>query len=122
METPYSRKPPRLSPVFESYREPVYFVTFCTFRRQRVLASSAPHQALRRYAERGYAEQRIAVGRYVIMPDHVHLFLWRQRLQSGALGAWTKAGHYCGVNSQAAEDGGCYNAHVHRSALAGRIL
>ena len=75
METPYPSKPPRLSTIFDSHRDPVYFVTFCRFRRRRVLACETAHQALRTYAERGYTEHSIAVGRYVIMPDHVHLFV-----------------------------------------------
>jgi REP element-mobilizing transposase RayT len=27
------------------------------------------------FAERAYADHNIAVGRYVIMPDHIHLFV-----------------------------------------------
>ena len=33
------------------------------------------HEAFKRYARRGYDEFAIAVGRYVIMPDHIHLFV-----------------------------------------------
>jgi putative transposase len=33
------------------------------------------HSALRKYALRGNRDFNIAVGRYVIMPDHVHLFV-----------------------------------------------
>lgn len=72
---PHPRKPERLAEVFECYRVPVYFVTFCTSRRQRLLACNAVHDALRQYAERGYAQHGITVGRYVIMPDHVHFFV-----------------------------------------------
>jgi REP element-mobilizing transposase RayT len=71
----YPGKPPRLSSVFDLFHAPVYFVTFYTFQRQRFLACDAVHTAFRRYMERGYAEFGVAVGRYVIIPDHVHLFV-----------------------------------------------
>ena len=67
-------KPPRLSRIFQRYDAPVYFVTFCTADRKPVLANDTVHEALRHYA--GKAEPRgIAVGRYVIMPDHIHCFI-----------------------------------------------
>ena len=33
------------------------------------------HNAFVRFGERAYAEHNVAVGRYVIMPDHIHLFV-----------------------------------------------
>ena len=33
------------------------------------------HEAFKRYAQRGYDEFNVAVGRYVVMPDHIHLFV-----------------------------------------------
>jgi putative transposase len=69
----YPRLPPRLQRLFPS--NPVFFVTLCTYRRQRVLASDAVHTSFIQFAERAYADRSIAVGRYVIMPDHVHLFV-----------------------------------------------
>jgi putative transposase len=53
----------------------VYFVTFCSYRKRRYLATNAVHDALLRFGERAYAEHNVAVGRYVIMPDHIHLFV-----------------------------------------------
>jgi REP element-mobilizing transposase RayT len=61
--------------VFQKYDAPVYFVTMCTADRQAILAAHDAHDAFRAYAERGYRERTIAVGRYVLMPDHVHLFV-----------------------------------------------
>ena len=43
--------------------------------RQPVLASDGVHQALIQYAEEAMSRVSVAVGRYVIMPDHVHLFV-----------------------------------------------
>ena len=67
-------KPHRLSQIFQSYDSPFYFVTFCTAQRKPILANAAVHAAFRRHAEK--AEPRgIAIGQYVIMPDHIHCFL-----------------------------------------------
>jgi len=67
-------KPRRLQQIFQCYDTPVYFVTFCTANRKPILANNAIHNNFCRYAEN--AESRgIAVGRYVIMPDHLHCFI-----------------------------------------------
>jgi len=64
-----------LPTIFQKYDAPVYFVTMCTTDRQPLLAADDVHDAFRLYAERGYREHAIAVGRYVLMPDHLHLFV-----------------------------------------------
>jgi len=69
----YPRLPPRLPRLFPS--NPVFFVTLCTYRRRRMLATIAVNACFIQFAERAYAKHNIAVGRYVIMPDHVHLFV-----------------------------------------------
>ena len=67
-------KPHRLSRIFQNYDAPVYFVTFCTADRKPILATDSVHEALHQYA--GKAEPHgIAIGRYVIMPDHIHCFI-----------------------------------------------
>ncbi|MGD1018869.1 MAG: transposase [Verrucomicrobiia bacterium] len=73
MERKIKRTPPRLSEVFQNYGTPVYFITICTLNRQAVLAFPCVHEAFRSYAARG-REFGVAVGRYVIMPDHLHVF------------------------------------------------
>ena len=70
----FGRRPLRVDEVFQRYDPPVYFVTFCTHRRKQVLASKQTHSAFVEFARRG-TEFNVAVGRYVIMPDHVHLFV-----------------------------------------------
>jgi REP element-mobilizing transposase RayT len=67
----YPGRPPRLTRVFD--QTPLYFVTCNTWKRRPLLANDAMHEALRGYAEKN-RERGFAVGRYVIMPDHVHLF------------------------------------------------
>lgn len=68
-------RPPRLPEVFQGYGSPIYFITFCVQDRQPALANETVHDAFRGFATRGLAEKGIAVGEYVIMPDHVHLFV-----------------------------------------------
>ena len=70
----HPNKPHRLDQIFQSYDAPVYFVTFCTADRKPILANDFVLVALRNYAEK--AEPRgIAIGRYVIMSDHIHCFI-----------------------------------------------
>ena len=80
----YARRPPRLSRVFDP--SPLYLVTFNTHHRIRFLAREEVHFAFVQFAQHAELKLNIAVGRYVIMPDHVHLFV-----PSGAdfsLGRW----------------------------------
>jgi REP element-mobilizing transposase RayT len=69
----FGRRPPRLRPIFAT--GPLYFVTFCTHERQRVLAKDKVHTAFVLFAKRAEKTFNVAVGRYVMMPDHVHLFV-----------------------------------------------
>jgi REP element-mobilizing transposase RayT len=66
-------RPKRLGLIYSA--EPLYFVTFCT-RDRRPLSSLAQAQtALENYARRGLTEFNVVVGRYVVMPDCVHIFV-----------------------------------------------
>jgi putative transposase len=53
---------------------PIYFVTAGTFNRRRLLASNVIHESFLDFAAAG-EERGAYVGAYVIMPDHVHLFV-----------------------------------------------
>jgi putative transposase len=55
--------------------DPVFFLTACTYRRRALLPTDAVHHAFVLFSKRAYADHGIAVGRYVIMPDHIHLFV-----------------------------------------------
>jgi REP element-mobilizing transposase RayT len=72
---PFSRRPPRLSQIHQTIDRPVWFVTFCTHDREKWLASDQVHAAFRQFAQRASKEFNVAVGPYIIMPDHVHLFV-----------------------------------------------
>ncbi|MEN8662852.1 MAG: transposase [Lentimonas sp.] len=49
----------------------LYFVTVCTKHRQPVLATEAMHECI---VSAWKTAEFWKVGRYVIMPDHIHLF------------------------------------------------
>jgi putative transposase len=70
----YPRRPARLSQLFATV-EPFYFITFNAYRRRAILANAEVHEQFRTFCQRAYDEHGVAVGRYVIMPDHVHLFV-----------------------------------------------
>jgi len=53
---------------------PVFFVTTCTHKRRRVLANEQLHQICRECWQTGQRLHGWSVGKYVLMPDHVHFF------------------------------------------------
>ena len=65
---------PRRLRVFQSYDPPLYFVTFNTYHRLPLLANELVHDSFVAFAEEAKA-RGVSVGRYVLMPDHVHLFV-----------------------------------------------
>jgi REP element-mobilizing transposase RayT len=67
-------RPPRLTPVFDHYDPPLYFVTFNSNHRRKILGNAKVHEQFIAIARIGEG-RGIAVGRYVVMPDHVHLFV-----------------------------------------------
>jgi putative transposase len=66
-------RPPRLE-AFQKYDRPLYFITFNAHRRRKLLANQAVHEQFVSFAKTAL-DRGIAVGRYVIMPDHVHFFV-----------------------------------------------
>jgi putative transposase len=67
-------RPPRLEQVFQKYDPPLYFVTFNTNHRRHLLANERVHQRFVAFGGTGLS-RGTAIGRYVIMPDHIHLFV-----------------------------------------------
>ena len=65
--------PRRLQFVFQKYEPPLYFITFNTHRRRNLLATGSVHAAFVDFADSGLTRD-LAIGRYIIMPDHIHLF------------------------------------------------
>jgi len=62
----------RLDQLFTSH--PLYFVTACTEDRKPILANAKVHEAFRKFCEAGLT-RGVFVGKYVLMPDHLHLFV-----------------------------------------------
>jgi len=88
IESPFPKRPPRLERIFAEL-DPFYFVTFNTFPRRPILATTEVHTCFRSFAQKAKSFN-VAVGRYVIMPDHIHLFVMLPR-EGLVLGEWTKA-------------------------------
>jgi putative transposase len=66
-------RPRRLDLIYVN--PPLYFATFATRDRKRITSLDVAQTVLEQYAHRGIENFNVALGRYVIMPDHVHLFV-----------------------------------------------
>ncbi|HUY12103.1 MAG TPA: transposase [Terriglobia bacterium] len=77
----------RLNILFQPY--PLYFVTACTHHRGRWLDNPGVHQCFANFCG-GAAERGARVGRYVLMPDHLHLFV-ALAPESVRLSDWVKS-------------------------------
>jgi putative transposase len=53
---------------------PIYFITTCTFKRHPLLASREVAEILVDEWQHSHNRHGWAIGRYVIMPNHVHFF------------------------------------------------
>jgi putative transposase len=71
--TKFSRPPRRLEFVYT--HDPLYFITCCTYRRRVLLANHRVHAAFLEFGQRAEKDLGVAVGRYVILPDHLHFFV-----------------------------------------------
>jgi putative transposase len=76
---PKESGPPRASSNLDQIPTLV-FLTGCTDRRRRWLANDANHQLLKNVWLESTAW---AVGTYILMPDHLHLFVWPYRQVTG---------------------------------------
>ena len=84
--------PQRDHPVHQPLVEPrnrslIVFLTVCTKDREKLLSTSAIHDALRAAWQ---AADHWLVGRYVIMPDHVHLFCSPNLQPAPPLANWVR--------------------------------
>ena len=77
---------PRLDRIFTDHF--FYFLTFCTYNRTPILAKPLIHQAFLSFTENS-TTRGIFVERYVIMPDHIHLFAAFE--SHASLGGWVKS-------------------------------
>jgi REP-associated tyrosine transposase len=67
------KRPERLGVLYIS--RPIFFVTICTRYRSLIPSLPRAHAAFEEYGRRGASGFGVTVGRYVIMPDHIHLFV-----------------------------------------------
>jgi REP element-mobilizing transposase RayT len=82
-------RPNRLDLIY--INQPLCFVTFTTRDRRAIPSLDDAQLALQRYARCGIDKFNVALGRYVIMPDHVHFFCRPElgaRKLSEFIGAW----------------------------------
>jgi putative transposase len=73
VETMIKDRPHRLGLVYVN--QPLYFVTFATRDRKRIASLHRAQLVIERYGHCATLKFNVALGRYVIMPDHVHLFV-----------------------------------------------
>jgi putative transposase len=71
VSSPYRRHPIHLPPSERHNRSTIIFVTVCTAQRRRILTSPHAHEAI---VGAWTLATKWLVGRYVILPDHVHFF------------------------------------------------
>lgn len=82
------RKTPVHYQVHDDGNKPVVvYVTVCTDKRKPILCGQNAHRLL---LEAWHAAHAWAVGRYVIMPDHIHLFCSPVAAYSLALDKWVQ--------------------------------
>ena len=77
-------RPHRLDLIY--INQPLYFVTFATRDRRSIPSMDCAQFTFQQYAHCAKGKFNVAVGRYVIMPDHVHLFVRGDR--SFTLSSW----------------------------------
>jgi putative transposase len=88
MDKPPDRRTPAHMPVISANnRSVIVYVTVCTEKRKRILALEEIHRLLVTVWQ---SADGWRVGRYVIMPDHIHLFCAPARLDSPGLKPWIK--------------------------------
>ncbi len=84
----------RLDQVWFNHGQPTYFITICTANRRKILANPAVHARLRQFLVNTASHHDWWAGRYVLMPDHLHL-LATPGLAAVTLGAWIKSLKAC---------------------------
>ena len=77
-------------PHVASFRDsPIVFLTACTHRLRSILADARCHAILREIWQRSAGRDGWYVGHYILMPDHVHLFV-RPAIDAELMVAWIK--------------------------------
>ncbi len=81
------KHPIHLPPSERHNRAIIIFVTVCTAGRRKVLASTSGHEAI---VSAWHLAERWLVGRYVILPDHIHFFCGPNGLEAPSLEVWLR--------------------------------
>jgi len=72
---PTSERPPHLARLDHVWiKRPIYFITSCTQGRDPLLANDTVHRLFSTEWQTAEIRHGWRIGRYVIMPDHVHFF------------------------------------------------
>jgi putative transposase len=71
---------------FTRRSRPLFFVTICTIQRRRLLASNAVHERFVQFCGNSPEKIQVLIGKYVIMPDHIHVFVSAEG--SASLSRW----------------------------------
>ncbi|MDD2239660.1 MAG: transposase [Kiritimatiellae bacterium] len=74
-QVPFPRRLRRLQTVWASRGRPLFFVTFCTADRQPWLTGPEIQESFKLFCAQSPQQAGVWVGKYVLMPDHVHLFV-----------------------------------------------
>ncbi|HMO51811.1 MAG TPA: transposase [Kiritimatiellia bacterium] len=72
---PGPRRLRRLAEVWTSRGRPLFFVTICTHERHRWLASKEILDAFINFCGQSPTKAQVWVGSFVLMPDHLHMFV-----------------------------------------------
>jgi putative transposase len=82
------RKHPAHHPTLERHNRPIIvFVSVCTKDRRKILANQTIHHWLR---EAWQVNTSWLVGKYIIMPDHIHFFCAPGEREAIGVAEWTK--------------------------------
>jgi putative transposase len=83
------RKHPVHLPSIERFNTPIIvFLTVCTKNRKPILANEPVHRLL---TDSWRLKTSWIVGRYTLMPDHIHLFCAPEESPAMPLGPWVKS-------------------------------
>ena len=81
------KHPIHLAPAERHNRPIIIYVTACTAKRRKILACPAVHQAI----ATAWAEASTwLVGRYVLLPDHIHFFCAPNGIDAPSLERWMR--------------------------------
>ena len=71
-----NEKPRRLRRLSVTFAErPMFFLTLCAHNRRIILANPHAHDMFLTFCQSSAEKAGVEVGRYVLMPDHLHVFV-----------------------------------------------